>query len=69
MAMSLVEETIRLVDLDGIMSADSALAEAMTGETETLLRSAHYPVDDGEKGYRRWLEKKAAAAVPKEATA
>jgi hypothetical protein len=68
MAMSLVEETIRLADLDGVMAADSTLFEAMTGETETLLRSAQYPVDDDEKGYRNWLEKQAAAAAARAAS-
>lgn len=69
MAMGLVEETIRLADLDGVMAADDLLTEAMTAETEALLRSAQYAVDEDQNGYRQWLEKKAILAAAKVASA
>lgn len=55
MALRLIEETERLADLDILLAGDAGLREQMTAETEILLRSAQYPVDDVTRGYRSWL--------------
>jgi hypothetical protein len=62
LAIALVEETRQIFNLDEMLENEPQLLEAVTVESEQLLRSAHYVVDavDGEGGYRAWLEGRAA---------
>jgi hypothetical protein len=55
MGLELAVGTAQLFDLDALMAHEPDTYEAMTVETEDLLRSAYYPVDDEVNGYRAWL--------------
>lgn len=54
-ALELVRETSSMTNLDEALANDPALREALISESETLLRAAHYAVDDPNRGYRAWL--------------
>jgi hypothetical protein len=62
MAMLLVEETGRITNLDALLAQQPDLLDEMILESESLLRSANYPVDNPETGYRAWLMRAKATA-------
>jgi len=59
LAIGLVDAVAGMFDLDARLADDVQLMEAVTIESEQLLRAAHYDVD-GAPGYRGWLRSEAA---------
>jgi len=57
MARIILERSNSMSNVDSALESDPGLRERMIVETEHLLRSAHYPVDDERQGYRAWLNK------------
>jgi hypothetical protein len=57
MAMTFLEHTRGMANVDELLGKNSDLKNAMIEETEALLRAANYPVDDSENGYRAWLRR------------
>jgi len=56
MALNILERSKSMANVDLALASNPDLREEMIVETEQLLRSAHYPVDDALLGYRAWLK-------------
>lgn len=59
LALGLLDAVAGMFDLDERLAQDVQMLEAVTVESEQLLRAAHYDVD-GAPGYREWLRGEAA---------